>query len=177
MADSQDVQDKIVQLMKAIRARLAESPPGSETTALKASQEHLQEALDELSMDSLSQAATDVAKATNDLQQTVDSAPGQTLPDALQKALDAIGGLGKSTVQPSPPDPKTTTVQRLAPGPQSDTASADPTAKTKVPSAFVSQVVQVATDQWTFFGEQEYEANGNVRTVGHKEGRILGSRR
>jgi hypothetical protein len=30
--------------------------------------------------------------------------------------------------------------------------------------------VQIATDQWTFFGEQEFDADGHVRHVGHNEG-------
>jgi hypothetical protein len=61
MAETQDLQDKIVHLMQAIEARVAESPPASETNALKVARDNLQEALDELALESLSAAAQDVA--------------------------------------------------------------------------------------------------------------------
>ena len=52
MADAQDLQNQIQQLMNAIEARLAESPPAFETNTLKVARGNLKDALDELPLKS-----------------------------------------------------------------------------------------------------------------------------
>ena len=181
MADAQDLQDQVQQLMKAIEARLDESPPPLETDTLKVARGSLEDALDELPLSRVSAAAQDVANAANDLQQIVSSAPSQFFPGGLQSALDALGTLvsspgapnssGTGLLLPQGPMPGASSPGVAAPSaPAPGAASSGLTVAAQPPTAFASNVEQTATDQWTFFGQQEYDADGHVRHVGHKEG-------
>jgi Uncharacterized protein conserved in bacteria (DUF2272) len=179
MADTEDLQDQIQQLMKAIEGRLAESPPPFETNTLKVARGNLQDALNELPLNRVSAAAQDVANAANDLQQIVNSVPSQFFPGALQSALEALGTLASSPGAPTSPGiglphgpmPGTSSPGAAAPSAQAPgTASSGPPGAAQSPTVFASNVEQIAIDQWTFFGQQEYGADGHVLHVGHKEG-------
>jgi hypothetical protein len=171
MVDTQALQDKVVQLMQAIDARLTEGPSISETQALKIARSNLQDALDELALNSLSAAAQDVANAADDLQQVVNSISNQSLPSALQAALSALGVSATPSVTPASPGDSVPASQDATThsGPVDGPTTTNPPTAGSL-TAFASNVQKIAIDQWNFFGQQEFEADGQARRVGHKEG-------
>jgi hypothetical protein len=169
MADTQALQDKIVQLMQAIDTRLNESLPIPETQELKIARSNLQDALDELALNSLSAAAQDVANAADDLQHVVNSVSDQSLPSTLRAALSALGVSGSPPVTQASSGDGGTASQDATTHPGSVGDPTDLPAGGSV-TAFASNVQKIAIDQWNFFGQQEFEADGQARRVGHKEG-------
>ncbi len=174
MADQDDLQDKIVQLMRAIQARLAESPPASESNALKTSYSNLQDALDELALQSVTDASRDVAAAAGDLQKIVDSIPGRSLGGVIQEALNDLkktrvipgspvtvgGSPAAPRPQPAPGVPQPRPGQPIQPAAGADGKSGQ----------FVQNAVQIAQSEWDYFGRQEYDPHGHKTNPGHTEG-------